>query len=762
MSFLSVAALQSAQAQFTLQLLHASDLEGGVEAIGTAPNFAAIVDTLEGEYPNSTVVLSSGDNWITGPFYSAANQSSLRDTLNAVYNTLYNTTMFNNLREAGGRVDISIMNVIGFDAACFGNHEFDAGTDAIEDIIGPDIRNSGTDARWIGAQFPYLSANLDFSTSNLNGLVEPSLVNSTAFSPSPLDWVAVDTAKKISKATIINRGAQQIGVVGATTQRLASISSPGNVSVIGATNDNMTQLASILQPEINALDAAGVDIIIVVSHLQNFSLEQQLAGLLNHVDIIVAGGSDFLLADGSDVLNSGDVAAGPYPFSTLNADSDSCLIVSTDGKYSYVGRLVVDFDANGNILPSTVDTLESGAYATQTSVVNTLWGSDNPFAAGSKGRLVQRLTNAVSTIVTAKDGNTFGYSDVYIDGRRTTVRSQEANMGNLTADANLWVAQQYNSNVVASIKNGGGIRAEIGEVVETSPGVFQFLRPQANALSGKLEGEISQLDIENTLKFNNGLVILDLKPAGLKDIIEHGIGNYAPGTTEGRFPQVGGLRFSFDPSLAAGSRIQNMAIVNNSGAVVDTVVLNGTVYGDPNRDLKIVTLNFIAGGGDGYPFPTLATGQVDLDTALTAAGNATFAAPGGEQDALAEYLAAEHPTTMTAYADAEVDQTQDERIQILSLRNDVVFSGTISVTALQQATGQVSLFPNPTTQQFTISSETATIERLEFYTLAGQMVRLELVQDQQATIAVSQMETAIYVVRVYTDAGVETMKLIKQ
>ncbi|GAW37113.1 hypothetical protein RA2_04188 [Roseovarius sp. A-2] len=33
---------------YTLQLLHANDLEGGVEALENAPNFAAIVDALEG------------------------------------------------------------------------------------------------------------------------------------------------------------------------------------------------------------------------------------------------------------------------------------------------------------------------------------------------------------------------------------------------------------------------------------------------------------------------------------------------------------------------------------------------------------------------------------------------------------------------------------------------------------------------------------------------------------------------------------------
>ena len=62
----------------------------------------------------------------------------------------------------------------------------------------------------------------------------------------------------------------------------------------------MTALAGVLQPIIDDMvNNKGVNKIIVSSHLQQFALEQQLAGLLNNVDIIIAGGSDFLLADGN-------------------------------------------------------------------------------------------------------------------------------------------------------------------------------------------------------------------------------------------------------------------------------------------------------------------------------------------------------------------------------------------------------------------------------------------------------------------------------
>ena len=153
---------------FTLQLLHASDLEGGVDAIGRAPNFAAIIDLLEDSAAvDGSITVSAGDNYIPGPFFNAAGDASLRAPLQSVNTQLFEDLLdgqeLTNLREASGRVDVSIMNIVGFDASTFGNHEFDLGTSTIAEIIGTDIRGDTLgDVRWLGGQFPYLSANLDF------------------------------------------------------------------------------------------------------------------------------------------------------------------------------------------------------------------------------------------------------------------------------------------------------------------------------------------------------------------------------------------------------------------------------------------------------------------------------------------------------------------------------------------------------------------------------------------------------------------------
>jgi hypothetical protein len=76
---------------FTLQVLHASDFEAAVDAVQDAPRFAAIVDVLEDTYAN-TIKLSSGDNYIPGPFLSSGEDSSLSAALKTSYESYYNTT----------------------------------------------------------------------------------------------------------------------------------------------------------------------------------------------------------------------------------------------------------------------------------------------------------------------------------------------------------------------------------------------------------------------------------------------------------------------------------------------------------------------------------------------------------------------------------------------------------------------------------------------------------------------------------------------
>lgn len=638
-------------ADFSMQLLHAADMDGASGALDNVNQFSALVDQFRSEYQDNTLVLSSGDNYIPGPRYFAASADDMAATLGIPGN---------------GRADIAFLNAMGFAASAVGNHELDQGTGEFAGLIAAETDDTG--ANYTGAAFPYLSSNLDFSTDeNLAPLATTG-------------GQAADTiGGQLAPSTVVQVNGEQIGIVGATTPTLASITSAGAITINPADTNNTAALAAAIQPAVDNLVASGINKIILLAHMQQIAIEKALAPLLTDVDVIVAGGSNSLLADSNDTLRAGDTAADTYPLQFNSASGEPVLLVNTDGDYKYLGRLLLDFDAEGRVLNGNLDADINGAWAATDEQVSALGATPNA--------QVQAISSAAQGVLLARDGNIIGKTAVYLDGRRSQVRTQETNMGNLTADANLWVAQQADATVSVSLKNGGGIRSDIGLVLQppgtTDPSQVQFLPPQANASANKAEGDISQFDLETVLRFNNGLTLLTVTATELKDIMEHAIAASEAGATPGQFPQVAGLNFTYDSSLTAregtdtngdtttaGERIRSMTIVDETGAVVDTLVTDGAIAGDGSRSIRIVILDFIAkcvgneteSCGDDYPLKGLAAAdRVDIttDPGLTA-----FADAGSEQDALAEYLLANFATD--GYAEAETPASQDTRIRDLA------------------------------------------------------------------------------------------------
>jgi 2',3'-cyclic-nucleotide 2'-phosphodiesterase (5'-nucleotidase family) len=668
--------------KFTLQLLHASDFEAASSAVVDAPRFAALVDAFDSTYPN-TLIVSSGDNILPSPFSLSGEDPSLVTPLKNAYISYYGSNFANNDLRAGiARPDISIMNFIGVEASVLGNHEFDFGTPELRNIIAG--LNSGAAIRWFGAQFPYLSSNLNFSGDvNLSNIFTPTRQQPSFFKSNPtMTAAAIAATPKLAPSCFVVKGGQKIGIVGVTTPILAAISSPGATTIKnpGAGTENMALLATIVQPYIDSLrNNEGIEKIILLAHLQQLSNEKVLATYLNGVDIIVAGGSHTLMADATDRLRAGDVAAETYPYLTVGADGFPIAIVNTAAEYTYLGRLVVDFDCDNHIIPSSINPAISGAYVTDSIGVVDAWGSyAAAFTPGSKASLVKSLCDAVGSVISAKDGDIYGKTSVYLEGRRNFVRTEETNLGNISADANLWLGKFYDNTVSISIKNGGGIRSSIGYINAVGNQVT-LSPPAANPSAGKLEGDISRLDIENSLRFNNLLSTLTLTAANLRTILEHGVAASGPGQTQGRFPQISGVKFSYNETLPAGSRILNAVITDAAGNTIDSLIVNGALHGNPSRTFRVITLNFLAGGGDGYPFNTLGTGRVDLNTLpVSGPNNATFSIPGSEQDAFAEYT--KNFFSVNPYNKAETPASADIRIQELNDRIDCVYPTTSTTT----------------------------------------------------------------------------------
>ncbi|MEO0805960.1 MAG: esterase-like activity of phytase family protein [Cyanobacteria bacterium J06643_4] len=631
---------------FQLQLLHLADQEAGIPALDDAPRASAVLNALRDDFDN-TLTLSSGDAIIPGLFFSASADAF----------------------GGAGRADILIQNELGIQAIALGNHEFDLGTGLVRDLVQggeDDPETTDIDESFVGALFPYLSSNLDFSTSE--DLAD--LVVEDDKAPLP---------NSIAATTVIDVNGEAIGVVGATTPTLPTISSPGDVTVLPADFDGnptpaqLDALAAEIQKDVDEMIAAnpGLNKVVVLSHMQQIAIEQELATRLTNVDVIVAGGSNTRLFDENDRPRAGDSEQGPYPIFTTDADGKPVAVVNTDGNYKYIGRLVVEFDENGNIIPESYDAEVSGAYATDEQGVADL------DAEGLVDPEIQEIVDTLREVIIAKESNLFGNSEVYLDGRRGSVRTQETNLGNLTADANLAIAKETDPSVVISLKNGGGIRDDIGQVIVPAGGTGEpeFL-PTEEIPGVKPAGGISETDIANTLRFNNGLTLLTVTAEELLAVLEHAVAASSPDdeNTQGRFPQVAGIQFSFDLTAEPGNRIQSAAILDEDGNDADVLVQNGELVGDSTRTFRMVTLGFLAGGGDGFPFPQRDVVDLALEDDAPRTGDATFAPDGSEQDALAEYLL-DNFGENNPFTAAETSRAEDTRIQNLAFREDTVIDG---------------------------------------------------------------------------------------
>jgi 5'-nucleotidase len=153
-----------------------------------------------------------------------------------------------------------------------------------------------------------------------------------------------------------------------------------------------------------------------------------------------------------------------------------------------------------------------------------------------------------------------GRSKVSLDARSAESRTRETNVGNLVAEA-----FRKATGADVALMNGGSIRADT------------MISP----------GPLTRRDLLSILPFKNKVVKLEVTGAILRAALEHGVGRSAEDGEPGRFPQVAGLRFTFDARRAPGSRVVE-------------VTVNGQPL-DERRRYTLATTNFLAiDGGDGY------------------------------------------------------------------------------------------------------------------------------------------------------------------
>ena len=516
---------RSDKVAYWLTVLHNNDGEsrlidagGDLTEFGGIARFATKVDELRKEAnqlkqqgKKASVLISSGDNFLAGPEFNAS--------------------LVRNEETGEPYFDSVALSMIGYDAMTIGNHEFDFGPDVLAEFIDG-----------FGGDTPFLSANLDFSG-------EPRLQ-------------ALEDDGVIAGSVITKKKGEEIGIVGATTELLPTISSPRNVEV--------EAVLPAVQAEVAALKAEGVDKIILSSHLQGINSEIELTESLTDVDVVIAGGGDELLADEDTLLVPGDDALtpfGPYPVLAEDAEGNNVPVVTTPGNYKYVGKLTVGFNSDGEVL-------KVHRFSGLQRVAST------EFRDGVRPdrRIQKQVVEPVAESVQALAENVIAQTAVTLNGQTSQVRTRETNAGNLIADSLLWQATKVAADFGVpepdiALQNGGGIRNDL------------VVPP----------GDITELDTFTWLPFSNFTsVVEDVERTTLKAILEH-VCTDAPAVAQGKFAQIGGFRYTYDADGAAGSRVRSVTL--DDGTVI---VANGNVVAGPA--LTVATIDFLARGGDGYPF----------------------------------------------------------------------------------------------------------------------------------------------------------------
>ena len=94
--------------------------------------------------------------------------------------------------------------------------------------------------------------------------------------------------------------------------------------------------------------------------------------------------------------------------------------------------------------------------------------------------------------------------------------------------------------------------------------------------------------------------------------------------------------------------------------------------------------------------------------------------------------------------------------------SNIITVNTTNVGVSDYDLNSVVVYPNPTDGQFRIENSEMTIERVEVYDVYGKLLNVVEVNDTQVAMNISSYAAGTYFVRVYTESGMVTKRIVKR
>ncbi len=341
----------------------------------------------------------------------------------------------------------------------------------------------------------------------------------------------------------------KVGFFGITTEETVYKTSPSSLS--GITFEDPIKIS---KSEVSKLKSEGASVIVGVMHMGNDSssspISEDIAKSVDGINVIIDGHSHTV--ENKLVNNTLIAQTGCYNTSVGRVD----VSVTNDGKVSASESLISPTTAAANYTPdqSTADLSKQIADSQKPIFAKIVGRTNTSFWSGTvNGQSISRLgeTNLGDLV-----------ADAMVDGAKSQISGTE-----------------YDSLPVVALENGGGVRDSIPA------------------------GNINQGQVTTVLPFGNILSLKEVTPSLLYQVLENGVSKITVKDTstgiisgaDGRFPQISGMRFEYNPESPALNRISKIVLLNADGS--DKLVLDKN---DASTKIVLVSNDYEVGGGDGY------------------------------------------------------------------------------------------------------------------------------------------------------------------
>lgn len=418
---------------------------------------------------------------------------------------------------------IEALNEIGLDTSAFGNHEFDQGRDDVDNRIEPLT------------DWDYLAANL---------------------------YEAGTTTPAFPEYYVKTFGDVSVGFVGAVTEELPSLVSPGGIAsldvgpVVPAVNRVADQLSD------GDPSNGEADVVVLLVHegaatpdISSATDDSPFGEIVNgadaNIDAIISGHTH--LAYDHEIPIPGTDKVRPVISSGQYGEKYSHTSISIDPQTHEL------LSISSEVLPL------AGAFAPDPEVA----------------AIVADAVAVATELGKVKVGD---ITDSFFRAKQTAAGSEnrggESTLGNFVADVQLWATQDAGAQI--AFMNPGGLRADLKY-------------PSSSASDP--DGNLTFAEAAAVQPFANTLVTETLTGAQIKQALEQ---QWQPAGASRPFLKLGvssGFEYTYDPLGPAGDRI-------------DAMYLDGVLI-QPGDTFTVTVNSFLSTGGDNFAALGQGTNKAD-------------------------------------------------------------------------------------------------------------------------------------------------------